>query len=471
MKTWLLIFGIIYGGLLAFLAWRSRQKNTSTQDFILGGAKLGLVIGLLTTAATLFSTFTLQGMPDFFRNHGVGAWIFLAVSDGGLIFCIVWFAYFLRKKAALKDFQGMGGLLRACYENPLAGIVYFVGVMMFLVPYVAIQIRGVGIFLEATFPDALPYWAWGILILGIMLIYSETGGLKAIIFADVLQAVLLLIVVWVIAINCIDQLGGISSMFEQAAASNEALLSTPGPKGLFTPVFLLTSFLAITFIPITQPQISTRLIIMENIKKTHRMAVALGFFAMLVILPTIAIGMYGAIRYADASTAEFLGQALLYDQAGLVAAAAIIGLLAAAISTSDSQIFALGSELRSLLKTPDEGKGLLVTRLFIVGFAVVAYLFSLIKNDQIALLALTSFSGTALLGPMVISGIVSKRKAGVEILWATIVGLVLFVLSLVKLLPLSSGDWRQDWLVILASIALVSLVSALVRRQKVLTTD
>ena len=106
-------------------------------QYSIGGAKLGLIIGLLTTAATLFSTFTLQGMPDFFRNHGIGSWIFLAVSDGGLIFCMIWFAYHLRKKAALKGYQGMGGLMRSCYEHPLAGLVYFAGVCIFLVPYVA----------------------------------------------------------------------------------------------------------------------------------------------------------------------------------------------------------------------------------------------------------------------------------------------------------------------------------------------
>ena len=464
MKIWLLIFGILYAGALGFLAWRSRQRNHSTEDFILGGAKLGLIIGLLTTAATLFSTFTLQGMPDFFRNHGVGSWIFLAVSDGGLIFCIVWFAYHLRKKAAQKGFQGMGGLMRSCYEHPLAGIVYFIGVCIFLVPYVAIQIRGIGIFLEATFPDALPGWGWGLLILGVMLLYSETGGLKAIIFADVLQGVLLLLVVWVIAISCISQLGGVSAMFEQVESLNPALLSVPGPKGLFLPIFLIASFLSITFIPITQPQITTRLVIMKDIKKTHRMAVALGFFAMIVILPTIAIGMYGAVRYSEASTAEFLGQALLYDQAGLVAAAAIIGLLAAAISTSDSQIFALGSELRSLLQDKNEKRVLMITKVFIVVFAAIAYVFSLVSNDQLAILALTAFAGTGILGPMIIAGILRKSPPGLEIVIATALGLITFLLSLLHLLPFSSGNWRQDWVVIMVVLGVVALGSSVLRR-------
>ncbi|MEM7367464.1 MAG: sodium:solute symporter family protein [Bacteroidota bacterium] len=465
MKTWILIFGIIYGGILTWLAWRSRQRNNSADDFILGGAKLGLLVGLLTTAATLFSTFTMQGMPDFFRNHGIGAWIFLMASNGFMFFTIVWFSYYLRKKVAIKGFQGMGGLLRNCYQTPLAGIAYFVGVFFFLIPYVAIQIRGIGFFLQETFPDALPYWAWGLIILVIMLLYSETGGLKAIIFADVLQGTLLLFVIWVIAFSCIDKVGGVNEMFAQVEQSNPSLLSTPGPKGLFSPLFLIATLISISFIPITQPQISTRLVIMKSIKETHRMAVGMGIFAFLVVIPTICIGLYGAIQYPDLSTQEFLGKALLFDQAGFIAAAAIIGLLAAAISTSDSQIFALGSELRSLIKG-EEDKVLLYTRLFVIGFAFITYAFSLVGGDQLVLLALTGFAGTALLGPMVLAGILSKQAPGKEVPIMTLIGTGIFLLILFKLFPISSGNWRQDWLVLLGLVSVGTIASLLIRKQQ-----
>ena len=464
MKTWILILGIIYGGALATLAWRSRQKNNSADDFILGGAKLGMVIGLLTIAATLFSTFTMQGMPDFFRNHGIGAWIFLMVSNGFMFFTIVWFAYSLRKKVAARGYNGMAGLMQNVYGSHMAGIVYFIGVFFFLIPYVAIQIRGIGIFLEGTFPDALPFWAWGLLIVGIMLLYSETGGLKAIIFADVLQGTTLLIVIWIIAISCINQVGGIESMFSQIEQSNPALLSTPGPKGLFTPVFLIATLLSISFIPITQPQISTRLVIMKSIRDTHRMAVAMGVFATLVVLPTIFIGLYGAVKYPDLSTPEFLSQALLYDQAGIVAAAAVIGLLAAAVSTSDSQIFALGSELRSLIRKGSEEQILRYTRIFIVVFAFITYGFSVFASDQIVLLALTGFAGTALLGPMVLAAILGKKAPGPEVPLMTLVAILIFLLILFQAFPFSSGNWRQDWLVIMAVLAVGTIVSLVVRR-------
>lgn len=460
MKTWLLILTPIYLGILGYLAIRSRQKNKSADDFMLGGSPLGLVIGFMTVAATLFSTFTLMGMPDFFRIHGVGSWLFLAVSDGAMIFMIVWFGYHLRKKAAEKGFNGVGGLLKASYSSPWAGYLYFVGIFIFLIPYVAVQIRGISVFLEAAFPEALPVWGWASLIAIVMLLYSETGGLKAIIYADVMQAGVLMVVVWIIATHLVGKMGGITAMFDQVEAINPALLSVPGPKGLFNVQFLISSMLAILFIPVTQPQVTIRLAIMKDLKTMHRMAVALGCFAMLVILPTIAIGMYGAVFYADLPDKEFWAKALLEDQLPWVAAAAIIGLIAAALSTSDSQVFAMGTELRSLL-TGEEGKVLLITRIAIACFAIAALIFSIVSVDQLALVARVSFAGTAMLGPMVLAAVLCKRPPGNAIVGLTAVGLVLFIASILKVIPGSVAGIRMDLLLLVVLGAGTLLLSFL----------
>ena len=443
MLKWLSIVGTIYIAILFYLSWRSRQKNKSNEDFMMAGSNIGLILGFMTFAATLFSTFTLMGMPDFSRTHGVGAWIFLAFSDAGMVFLIVWFGYHLRQRVAQKGFKGMSGLLQGCYQNKWAGFIYFLAVFIFLVPYVAIQIRGVAIFLEQAFPSALPAWGWSLMIVVIMLLYSEFGGLKAIIYADFMQGTMLLIVVWVIAFTCLNYLGGWAEMFAQVEVSNKALLSTPGPNGLLNAQFLIASFLAILMIPVTQPQLSTRLVIMKDMRAMRRMAVAVGTFAMLVIFPTLIIGFYGAIKYPDASVPEFLGQVLLRDQPGYIAAAAIIGLFAAAMSTSDSQLFALGNELRGLLGTKGSDS-LLPIRIAIMGFAIAALLFSLFSSDQLVLLARISFAGTAMMGPLVILGIFSKKPMGIFMIVISGLGLAAFILSQAGVLPGKVGPLRMD---------------------------
>ena len=443
MLHWLLIVGTIYVAILFFLSWRSRRNIKSNEDFMMAGSNIGLVLGFMTFAATLFSTFTLMGMPDFSRTHGIGAWIFLAFSDAGMVFLIVWFGYHLRKQVAKSGFKGMSGLLQNRYQNKWAGYIYFLAVFIFLVPYVAIQIRGVAIFLEQAFPSTLPAWAWSLMIVVIMLLYSEFGGLKAIIYADFMQGTMLLIVVWVIALTCLNHLGGWAEMFSQVKNADPKLLSTPGPKGLLNAQFLIASFLAILMIPVTQPQLSTRLVIMKSTKKMHRMAVAVGTFAMLIIFPTVIIGLYGAIKYSEASTADFLGNVLIRDQAEFVAAAAIIGLFAAAMSTSDSQLFALGNELRGLLGHKGSDS-LAPIRIAIISFAFASLIFSLVSSDQLVLLARTSFAGTAMMGPLVILAILSKKPQGWFMILISGLGLAAFVLSEAGILPKTLGTIRMD---------------------------
>ncbi|MDH5397164.1 MAG: sodium:solute symporter family protein [Cyclobacteriaceae bacterium] len=460
MTSAFVIIALLYIGILVFMSLRSRRKSKSADDFMMAGSNIGVFLGFMTFAATLFSTFTLMGMPDFFRTHGVGAWIFLALSDGGMIFLIVWFGYHLRRKVSEKGFKGMSGLLRDCYGNSWAAYVYFTGVFIFLVPYVAIQIRGVAIFLEAAMPDALPVWGWAMMIIVVMLIYSEIGGLKAIMYADVLQGTMLLVVVWIIAYTCIDYFGGIGEMFREVEKVEPALLSTPGPKGLFNAQFLIASFFAILMIPVSQPQLSTRLVVMKSTQSTHRMAVAVGIFAILVIAPTVVLGMYGAVKYPDLAPADFISKVLLSDQTHVVAALAIIGLIAAALSTSDSQIFALGGEFRSLLKG-DEKSVMIKTRVAMIVFAIASLIFSIITTDQLVLLARVSFAGTSIMAPMILLAILTKGKPSGLMPVITAAALLVFILSLAGIVPEKLGPLRLDLLLLIVMGAVAALFGLL----------
>lgn len=456
MIKWLLVLGVIYISALGFLAIRTRRRTRGTKDFIFAGSNVGLVIGFMSFAATLFSTFTLMGMPDFFRTHGVGAWIFLAFSDGVMVFFILFFGYHLRKKVATRGFHGISQVLQDSYQNKWAGYVYFVCIFLFLVPYTAIQIRGIAIFLHAAFPGFFPIWAWALAMILLMLLYSETGGLKAIMFADVLQGTILLIIVWLIAWRCIEAFGSMKEMFAAVEKIDDRLLSVPGPAGLFSFQFLLASTLVIVMIPVTQPQLTTRLVIMKDLRSTHRLAMAVGCFAMLIILPTAFIGFYGAVKYPDSNTADYLAGVLLFDQPGFIAAATIIGLIAAALSTSDSQIFAMGSELRSLIAIED--KTLTKTRVGIIFFALAALVFSLIASDRLVLLARVSFAGTALAAPMILAAVLRERPPSKWIVVLTAMAIVVFLLSLLEVIPDMVGVLRMD-IALLAVLGLFTVVS------------
>jgi SSS family solute:Na+ symporter len=433
MIFWLIFFFSIFLALLGYASYLSYRKDRTSDDFILGGSNIGAVLGFLTFSAALFSAFTFMGMPDFFRTHGVGAWIFLGLSDALMVFFLIWFGYALRNRAALVGYQGVAGLMKSCYGNRYAGYLLFVSSFLFLIPYVSIQIRGISIFLDAAFPVMLPSWSWSAILVSIMLIYSQIGGLKAIVYSDAIQGVIMLVVIWIIGLTCLEMAGGFELASQRVQAINADLLSLPGPKGLFSSQFLIASAIAIVLIPVSQPQFATRLIVMKNLKSVHRMAYAVGIFAILVILPTAFIGLYGAIKYPEASTADFLTQALLFDQAVPVAALAVVGLFAACLSTTNAQIFALGTELRSLLTGSDSFK-MRATKISILLFSVIVLLFSTYMSDQLVLLARVSFTGTSMVAPVVLGAVIFKHPPK-GLLVISSVALGYFILSLIGIVP------------------------------------
>ena len=463
MKAWIYIFFGIFFVLLAYASRLSYRRNRSAEEFMLAGKSIGPILGFLTFSAALFSAFTFMGMPDFFRNHGIGAWTFLAFSDGIMVFFILWFGYLLRKKAKEHNFQGVAGLMVSSYGTRWAGVAMFTSAFIFLIPYVAIQIRGISIFLEAAFPGMLPSWVWALIMVVMMLVYAEIGGLKAIVYSDAIQGLILLVVIWLIGATCIAAFGNVPDLFKAVEGVNAELLSTPGPNGLFSWQFLLGSMIAVVMIPVTQPQLTTRLVVVKDLASMKKMAYAVGIFAILVITPTIFIGMYGAVRYPGVPASEFLSQALLFDQAAPVAALAIVGLFAACLSTTNAQIFALGNELRSLLKG-EEKRAMRITRISLFFFAAVVMVFSTLMSDELALLARVSFTGTAMMAPIVLMAVIKKGRPPRVVILISFLAFITYLLSLAAIIPDHVGALRLDlalYLFLVISVLATNLIKKL----------
>jgi SSS family solute:Na+ symporter len=174
------------------------------------------------------------------------------------------------------------------------------------------------------------------------------------------------------------------------------------------------------------------------------MAYAVGIFAILVILPTAFIGLYGAVKYPEASTSDFLSNALLFDQAVPVAALAVVGLFAACLSTTNAQIFALGSELRSLLSGSDKSI-MRTTKLSIFAFSLIVLVFSTYISDELVLLARVSFTGTSMVAPVILGAVIFKNPPR-ELLWLSSIALGYFILSIIGIVPDRFGNTPLDFL-------------------------
>ena len=451
-------FGLLLLAYLIALVYALRLSQlaevgpASEHSYRFADSNIGSVLGVLTFSATLFSTFTLLGLPDFFRNHGVGAWIFLGVTDMAMAFLALWFGLKVREKISIQEFESVSEMLAKTYHADWVRFIYWAGIFVFLLPYVAIQIKGISSFLSVAFPVDIPNWCWSLFILLAILIYSLLGGLKAIIYNDAIQGIILLTITLLIAAICLDQMGGWTSMFEQIEEQNPKLLSIPGPSGLLNTQFLLASFLTIVLMPISQPQLFARFTVMRDEQSMIEMVLGMSVFVFLIITPTIAIGMYGAINYPDLSASEFWVSTLVNDQPEFIGALAVVGLLAAAMSTADSQLFALESEVSPTIQTHSFRK------LPILMFGIMAFGLAVLSSSDLVLLATVSFAGTSLLAPMILLAVLSKDGEHPPLLIPVICGvsLLIYLVSLLSgFVPQVIFGYRLELLLLSLNVIIV----------------
>jgi SSS family solute:Na+ symporter len=90
----------------------------------------------------------------------------------------------------------------------------------------------------------------------------------------------------------------------------------------------------------------------------------------------------------------------------------------------------------------------------------------MVSGDQLVLLARVSFAGTGTMGALVLVGILSKHKPGVEIIIVSAGAFFIFLSSVINLIPSIVFAIRLD-LFLFICLALTSIVSSLVRRNHV----
>jgi SSS family solute:Na+ symporter len=120
----------------------------------------------------------------------------------------------------------------------------------------------------------------------------------------------------------------------------------------------------------------------------------------------------------------------------------------------------MGSELRSLIAIKD--KTLTRTRIGIIFFALAALVFSLIASDRLVLLARVSFAGTALAAPMILAAILREKPPSKWIVVLTAVAILVFISSLLEIIPSMVGILRMD-LALLLILGLFTAISIIIQ--------
>lgn len=451
-----------YLAFLLFFAWRlTRAKKHGSSQYLFGGG-FGFLLSFLGISASLFSTFTLQGMPAFFRNHGIASWVFLGVTDVALAGLLLFFGLRMRRftnQLAARNGNAIApkNLVEWLKQSGLskATLWFFIlAATLFMLPYITIQIKGAALLLQSAIPLGETHLTWSLLIVALMLAYSWFGGIRAIFITDAVQGVILLLTVWVIAAFAIHAAGGVSALFAEVAAIKPALLSAPGPSGVLNWQFLLIGFISIVLMPYVQPQLATRVLVAKSDRAFALSTVALGVFAILVILPTLFIGLRSVALSTDG---DFLLHLIGHDAPPFFYALFIVGVLASAMSTADSQLLAIGTEWSSALVGKDDIQQHPSARLLVKSIGIVVALLALVLAQSsfksLILFSINSFIGTSLLLPIIVASLLKSTAWRGILIAASVLAVLIFIAVMLNILPHKVFELRIElWLYALQGV-------------------
>ncbi|HMB64006.1 MAG TPA: hypothetical protein VKN36_13085, partial [Eudoraea sp.] len=104
--------------------------------------------------------------------------------------------------------------------------------------------------------------------------------------------------------------------------------------------------------------------------------------------------------------------------------------------------------------------------IFIAVFGAMALIFSIISSEHLVLLARTSFAGTAMMGPMILLGMLSSKKPSILMPVATIFALLTYILSIAGVLTASIWVLEMELFLFLCLVATAIIEVGIIHRLK-----
>ncbi len=283
-----IVLGLYFLALIGVAIWVILQKNKNTEDYFLAGRNVGwFVIGASIFASNIGSEHVVglagtgaeSGMP--MAHYELHAWIVLVL---GWLFL----PFYMRSKVFT-----MPEFLEKRFDSRSRWFLSVFSLVGYVITKVSVTIYAGGIVVSELI--GIPFWYGAIGIVVFTGIYTVVGGMKAVIYTETLQTIILIAGSVIITFLGLQEVGGWSTLKETVGSDHFNMW-----RPMSDPDFPWTGLLfGGTIVGIwywcTDQYIVQRTLAANNIKIGRRGAI---FGAYLKILPIFIFLIPGIIAFA-----------------------------------------------------------------------------------------------------------------------------------------------------------------------------
>ena len=487
-----LIGMVVIGALLS-------NKNKNSDDFYLGGRKLGPLVTAMSAEASDMSGWLLMGLPAVALMGGLAeaSWTAIGLAIGTYINWLL-VAKKLRiytnrlNTFTLPDFFSKRFGDNAHIISTIAAVI----IIVFFIPYTASGFAACGKLFASLF--GMEYTTAMIMSAIVIIVYCTLGGFLAASTTDFIQSIVMTIALFVVVGFGEGLVHGFGNVFSNVASLDGYLdlfrgHSVAAGQATSYGALPVASTLAWGLGYFGMPHILLRFMAVEDHKKLTLSRRIASVWVVISMAVAILIGVIGYSMTKNGVIGQLAdSETIIIDISKVIASYGIVpallagvilaGILAATMSTADSQLLAAASSASQniikglFIKNLSEKKAMIIARLSVVIISVIAVFIAWNPNSSVFKIVSFAWAGFgAAFGPLMLCALFWKRtnklgalagmiSGGIMVfVWKFIVRPMGGILDIYELLP--------AFIVSLVAIIVVSLLTKAPEREVTDTFD
>ena len=230
MNAALLIIGLTMAGALALGLRAGHGREMTLEQWSVGGRGFGTIFVFLLLAGEIYTTFTFLGASGY--AYGGGAPTYYILGYGCLAYILsYWLLPLIWRYAKDNRLISQSDFFSRKYDSPTLGVVVSLVGLVALVPYLVLQLKGLGIIVAAAGYGAVSSTTaiWGGAT--VVTAYVMASGVRGSAWTAVVKDVMILAIVVFLGLYLpIHYYGGLTDMFQAIDAAKPGFLALP-PKG------------------------------------------------------------------------------------------------------------------------------------------------------------------------------------------------------------------------------------------------
>lgn len=430
MTKWVLLALFVYMGIMLFIGITGAKKNKNADDYFLGGRNLGGWVAALSAQASDMSGWLLMGLPGSIYALGTNqAWIAIGLFIGTVLNWLFISGRLRRYTIKAGNSMTIPEYLSNRFRDEkklLMAISAIVMVVFFLVYTASSFAAGAKLFVSIT---DMNYHVALLIGAGVILLYTLFGGFIAVCQTDFIQGMMMLIAILAVPIVAVAVMGTgniVPNLVDSGLTvdSDVYLDLFKNASGEPISVIEVLSQLAWGLGYCGMPHILVRFMAIKDEKELSKSKTIAIVWVFLSLAVACIIGVIGRAYLfptvlADSENVfiEMIKKVFMDDvKIPFIGGIFLCGILAAIMSTADSQLLVTSSSVAKdlfngvLFKNLDSKKVMVISRATVGVVAVVAFFIAWNPDSSVMGLVSNAWAGLgSAFGPTILMSLYWKR--------------------------------------------------------------